>query len=457
MAQRKHMLSVFSLVMINVIAVDSLRTLPISAKLGVSLVSYYALAALVFFIPVSLVAAELATAYPNTGGIYIWVREAFGKRAAFLTIWLQWIYNVFWYPTIMAFVAATIAYLFDPDYTNHKLYLLITMLSLFWLFTFLNCKGMRISSVITTIGASFGTILPMFIIALLGLFWLIQGRPIEVTLSQSAWLPDFSAIGNFSFFTTVLFSLLGVEMSAVHAEDVKNPQRDYPRALFYSTIIILTTLVLGSLAIVIVVPQDTLSMVSGLIDAYSIFFEAYHIAWVTPIIAVLIILGAISCTSAWMIGPTKGLLVAAYDDCIPRAFTRINQHGVPTVILVTQAIIFTILTSLFILFKPINTAYWMLSDMCAQMALLVYIFMFAAAIKLRYSKPHQRGAYRIPGGQLGIWLVAGIGLLCSVITVLLGFVPPTQVPIKNIILFESFLVGGLLLFAVIPWFLVKKE
>lgn len=457
MASSKRVLSVFSLVMINVIAVDSLRTLPISAKLGFSLISYYALAALIFFIPVALVAAELATAYPSTGGIYIWIREAFGKRVAFMTIWLQWIYNVFWYPTIMAFVVATLAYLFDPNLTNHKIYLLTTMIGLFWLFTLLNCQGMKISSLISTLGACLGTIIPMLVIALLGLIWILQGRPLAAQLTDTSWLPDFTAIGNLSLFTAVLFGLLGMEMSAVHAEEVKNPQRDYPRALLYSTLLIFATLVLGSLAIVIVVPEKTLSMVSGLIDAYAIFFDAYHLSWLTPIIACLIVLGAISGISAWMIGPTKGLLVAAQDGCIPKKFTQTNKNGAPTTILVVQAIIFTLLTSLFVLFKTINAAYWLLSDMCAQMALLVYVLMFAAAIKLRYSKPKQRGAYRIPGGLIGIWLVAGVGLLCCAGTILLGFIPPAQVPIKNIMLFESCLIGGLILFTIMPWFLTRKN
>ncbi len=457
MAAPKRILSVFSLVMINVIAVDSLRTLPISAKLGFSLISYYAFAALFFFIPVALVAAELATAYPSTGGIYVWIREAFGKRTAFMTIWLQWIYNIFWYPTIMAFVVATLAYLFDPSLANHKIYLLTTMISLFWLFTLLNCQGMKISNLISTLGACLGTIIPMLLIALLGFIWVIQGRPLAAHLTDTAWIPDFTALGNLSLLTAVLFGLLGMEMSAVHAEEVKNPQRDYPRALLYSTLIIFLTLVLGSLAIVIVVPGETLSMVSGLIDAYAIFFDAYHMAWLTPIIAVLIILGAVSSISAWIIGPTKGLLVAAHDKCIPETFTKTNKHGVPTTILVTQAIIFTALTSVFILFKTINAAYWILSASCAQMALLVYVLMFAAAIKLRYSKPHQRGAYRIPGGLIGLWITAGTGLICCAVTIFIGFIPPTQIPIQNVFLFELLLVGGLVLFAVLPWFFTRKK
>ena len=99
----KKTLSVTSLVMINVIAIDSLRTLPMGAEYGFSLVFYYLLAAITFFMPVALVAAELATGWPETGGVYVWVREAFGKKIGFITIWLQWFYNICWYPTIMAF------------------------------------------------------------------------------------------------------------------------------------------------------------------------------------------------------------------------------------------------------------------------------------------------------------------------------------------------------------------
>lgn len=456
MSHSKRVLSVFSLVMINIIAVDSLRTLPISAKLGLSLISFYVIAAFAFFIPVALVAAELATAYPKTGGIYVWVREAFGKRAGFITIWLQWIYNVVWYPTILAFIAAILSYLIAPGLANNKFYLLGTTLSLFWLFTLLNCFGMRVSSIVSIIGASIGTLLPMLIIIILGIIWCIQGRPMAVDYSGT-WLPDFSSLGNLSLFVAVLFGLIGIEMSAVHAEEVKNPQRDYPRALLYSTLLIISTLSLGSLAIVIVVPAESLSMVSGLIDAYAIFFNSYHMPKMTYVIAVLIILGALSAVSAWIIGPTKGLLVSARDGSLPAGFARVNRYGAPVTILMTQAIIFSLLSTVFILSDSINAAYWMLSDLCAQMALMVYVIMFAAAIKLRYSKPNHPRGYTIPGGNIVMWLVSGTGIICCLAAMVVGFIPPSQIPINNIFFFESFLIGGLVLFVLIPWLLAKKH
>jgi glutamate:GABA antiporter len=456
MSQPKKVLSVFSLVMINVIAVDSLRTLPISAKLGLSLVSYYIIAAFAFFIPVALVAAELATAYPNTGGIYVWVREAFGKRIGFITIWLQWIYNVVWYPTILAFIAATLSYLIDPELSNNKFYLLGTVLGLFWIFTLLNCFGMKVSSIVSIIGATIGTVLPMLLIIILALIWALQGKPMAVGYDPS-WLPNFESFGNLSLFAAVLFGLIGMEMSAVHAEEVKNPQRDYPKALLYSTLIIISTLSLGSLAIVVVVPNNSLSVVSGLIDAYAIFFKSYNMPWMTSVIAVLIILGGLSGVSAWIIGPTKGLLVSARDGSLPARFARTNKHGAPTTILFTQAIIVSILSTVFILLDSINAAYWMLSDLCAQMALLVYVVMFAAAIRLRYSQPDQPRSYTVPGGNKVMWLMSGLGILCCVSALLIGFAPPSQIPIDNVFIFESFLIGGLVLFVLIPWFFAKKH
>ncbi|HSW71111.1 MAG TPA: amino acid permease, partial [Gammaproteobacteria bacterium] len=159
------LLSVFALVMINVCAVDSLRNLTMGAEYGLALVFFYALAALLFFLPTVLVTAELATGWPITGGAYVWVREAFGPRWGFLSIWLQWVYNVIWYPTIFAFVAGILAYLIEPELVNNKTYMVATVLLLYWAMTLVNCFGLSIAHWVSTVGALFGTILPKLIIA----------------------------------------------------------------------------------------------------------------------------------------------------------------------------------------------------------------------------------------------------------------------------------------------------
>jgi glutamate:GABA antiporter len=448
-----RVLSVFSLVMINIIAVDSLRTLPISAEYGFSLIFFYIVAAFLFFIPVALCAAELATGWPMTGGLYVWVREAFGKRWGFFAIWLQWVYNVVWYPTILAFMAAAIAFLFNPHLANNKVYLLSSALVLFWLATLVNCFGMRVSSWISTLGAIAGTLLPMLLIIVLGGVWIALGKPEQISMGWGHLFPSVHRMNNLSFFSAILFGLIGMEMSAVHAEEVKNPQRDYPRALLYSTILIMTSLILASLAIALVVPHDKLSLVSGLIDAFALFFTSYHMQWMIPVIVVLIVLGGLSGVSAWIIGPTKGLMAASVDSNLPSLFCATNRYGAPIYILLLQAVIFSVLCSVFVLMPTVNSSYWILSALTAQLALIVYIFMFAALIKLRVSQPTVPRSFKIPGGLPVVFAVAGIGIITCIGAIILGFFPPENIHVGSLVRYESFLILGMLLLSLPPFFM----
>ena len=456
MNKKPKILSVFSLVMINVIAVDSLRTVPITAKLGMPLISYYLVAAIFFFIPVALVAAELATTYPRNGGLFIWIKEAFGQQTGFASIWIQWIYNLIWFPTILMFIASTCAYLIKPELAQNKPFLLTSVITLFWLFTGLNCFGLRIASVISTIGAIVGTIIPMLGIILMAGFWLIQGH-LPVNDFHQSIIPNFSSLNSLSMFVVVMFGLIGIEMSAVHAEDVGHPKKDYPKAIAYSALIILSSLILSALAILVVVPLPKLSLITGLINAYDLFFQAYHLPWMTNVIAGMVVIGGISGVSAWMVGPIKGLMVAAHQAEIPRNIYRVNRFKAPYKMLVIQALIFSLISAAFIYIPSMNAAYWWLSDISAQLALVVYIVMFLAFIKLRYTQADKPRVYRVPGGQFGMWLVAGSGLLSSLFGFILGFISPSQIPSAAKALSIQLLVVLIAIIIIFPFFLGKRH
>ena len=457
---KNRALGVFSLVMINVIAIDSLRNLPANAANGFSLVLLYALASLLFLIPCILVTAELATHHPKTGGVYVWMREAFGAQWGFLTIWLQWIYNVFWYPTILSFIATNIAYLIDPALAQQKIFIVPMVIGMFLIATLLNARGMKLSSVVSTICAIGGTIVPMIAIIGLGAVWFFSGNPLATTPSMEHWLPNLSQMPNIAFLVIILFSLMGFEMSAAHAEAVKNPQRDFPKALLYSGLIIVLSMVLSSLAIVMVTPSKTLNIISGLNDAFQVFLDNFHLGWMMPIVIIMIIIGGFGGMAAWVIGPTKGLVVAAEDGLLPKALSERNQKGAPINVLLLQAVMTALLSGLFLCFKSMSTAYWILSALTAQLALLFYICLFAAAIKLRYTTPKNPHAYRIPGGNWGIWLIGGIGILTCIAALIIGFIPPADVPISNPIIYEALLVFGILVFALLPFLfrsLIKRS
>ena len=448
-------LSVFSLVMMNIIAVDSLRNLPMGAEYGFSVVFFYLLAGLVFFLPLILVIAELATTYPKTGGLYIWIREAFGPRWGLCAIWLQWIYNIVWFPTILIFLATTFLYLINPNLINNRPLLLVIILALFWGATAINCLGIRSAAFFSAIGAIIGTLIPMFLIMGLALYWVYSDQPIQTSLSWQNFWPQGASLNNISFFLVILFGLVGMEASAAHAGDVKKPHRDFPNALLLSGLIILMTLTCASLAIAIVVPNSELNIVSGLIAAYQIFFKSYGLGWLTPIIAGLIVLGGLACVSVWILAPARSLAIASQDGYLPAYFIKTNRHHIPARVLVLQGGLFSLLSTLLLFFPLINSSYWLLSAMAAQFALIVYIIMFAAAYVLRKREIHDKNSFKIPGGKFGLILSCSVGSLTCLVGIGLGFLPPSDIKIPSLLTYELLIIGGILILGSIPWCLKK--
>ncbi len=444
-----RVLSVFSLVMINVIAVDSIRTLPMAASFGFGLVTLYVIAALMFFIPTALITAELATTWPVKGGIYSWVKIAFGPKWGLCVVYLQWIYNVVWYPTILTLIASTIAYLVDESLVHNASFMTTVVLITFWGCTALNFFGMRISSAVSTFGSILGTLGPMIMIILLAAMWLKRGNAPEISFSTTSLfpkLPHFSVIAEFVFFSQIVFSLLGLEMSSVHALEVNNPKKDYPKALLISAVIILLSLILASLAIAVVVPPSKLSNLTGIIQAFNLFAEEFSLTWLGPLMAGAILIGGICAVATWIIGPTKGLFAAADDGLLPPFLAKTNRYGVPYAMLLTQGFICSLLTLVFVLLPTVEGAYYLLSAMTAQLSLLMYAILFSAAIRLRYNQANVVRSFKIPGKNWGMWLVAGAGIIICIVVVLLGFIPPAnKIDLGDVVLYESYLIGGIFL------------
>ena len=182
----RRVLNVFILAMMNVSIMLSLRSLPLISELGLSSLFFFLLVAITFLIPCAFVSAELATGWPKSGGVYVWVREALGDRWGFFSIWMQWIHNVSWYPVILSFVATTLAYVIAPDLKENKLYVLAVILLSFWGMTALNFLGIKVSSWFSSMGVIAGTILPVLFIISLGISWFALGSPLQITFSASA-------------------------------------------------------------------------------------------------------------------------------------------------------------------------------------------------------------------------------------------------------------------------------
>ena len=450
-------MGIFTLAIINVSAIVSLRGLPAESTYGLSSVFYYIFAAVFFLVPVSLVAAELTTGWPQKGGAFRWVGEAFGTRWGFLAIWLQWIESTIWFPTVLTFAAVSLAFVgpdqrWDEALAANKWYALVIVLLVYWGSTLLNFRGMRTSGMVTKWGTIIGTLIPAAILIICGIVYWASGRPLQINMSPSELIPDLTNFNNLVLAASIFLFYAGMEMSAVHVKDVRNPARDYPMAIFLSAGITVAIFVFGTLAIGFIIPQAQINLVQSLLISYNDFFKFMGLSSFSWIIALFLAVGVLAQVTAWVMGPSKGLLQVGQAGYLPKVMQKVNKNDVQVGILLIQGGVVTLLSVLFVVMPSVQTAYQIISQLTIILYLIMYILMFSAAIYLRHKEPDTPRGFRIPGGKnLGMWIVGGVGLLGSLAAFIVSFIPPSQIPVGSPVLYVGLLVVGMIVFAGIPF------
>tara|TARA_B100001964_G_scaffold206437_1_gene237505 strand:+ start:79 stop:1461 length:1383 start_codon:yes stop_codon:yes gene_type:complete len=416
-------ISLFMLAMMNTAVVVGLEGLPEIGGFGLSLISYYAIFTLVYFLPVGLVAAELGVGFPGEGGVYRWVKEAIGERMAFLAIWCQWLQILVWYPTVLAVCAVSLAYVFSPTLGENAWFVLLISLSVFWFATIINFRGIHESGWITSFLLIVGTLLPVFAAIGIAGWWLLDGRESAIPLNSSDIIPNISSVGQFVGVLAIFSFLSGLEVNSVHFRNTKNPQRDIPISLLISGVLVLGVSILGALSVAVLVPVESIDLASGTLQVFEKVFNVLGINWLLPVIAGCALLGMAGHIMIWVIGPTESLRVAAKDGLIPETFQKMTKGGAPKNIMLLQAAIVSLICFLGVLIN-LNTVFYVLTVVSAQIYLVMYALMFVSVIVLRFKKPNIKRSFRIPCGKTGLWLVAGTGFLTSVLGICFMFVPP---------------------------------
>lgn len=450
-------------------AVISLRGLPMMAQEEMTMFFYIFFATFLFLIPAALVGAELGSAFADKGGgVYTWVKEAFNQRLGFVAIFLQWIQNVVWYPTVLGFAAAAIAYLINkPDLSQNGLFVGLFSIGMYWFATLLTFRGTSLISRITSQGFLLGTVLPGIVIIVMAVIWIIDKNPIAFehipsSVSQIVnldvahhvhprFFPHIKGMSDIAFLAGILLLFAGVEVHAVHAQELKNPQKQFPIAMFIAALISFVLFTLGSLAVAVVTPYDQINLQAGLLVTFQELFTHYHVGWLTNILGLLVAFGALAGVMSWISGPSRGLLWTARDGQLPDFMKKTNKNGVQINILFIQGIIVSILSSLYIIMDDVSVAFFLLSALTIGLYLLMYMMMYLAGIRLRYSQPDLPRSYKIPGGSLGMWVVAGIGFLAVLFSFAVTFFPPSQLPVGSPGFYTGLVITGTVIFFAIPF------
>jgi amino acid transporter len=295
-----------------------------------------------------------------------------------------------------------------------------------------------------------GTIVPAVVLIAAGIAWVAAGKHVALPPFSAAHLLPSWDLGRLPLVSSLLLAFTGLEVSGYYALVVRDPQRDYPKAMALALAAIAGLSIFATLAIALAVPADKISLSGGVVQTFTVIFGAFGIRWMAPLLAVLTAVGAVALMTAWLVGPLLSLTEVARNGLLPPVFRKLSARHVPAAVMVWQAVLITIVSVAFALVPSVNQAYWILTATTTALLGFYYLPIFAAVIRLRYTQPDAIRPFRVPGGMPGVWLCGGVGIIATTFAVGIALERPSNVTFVS----DAVYVGAMIVLALVwmvPW------
>ena len=433
----------WDVMLFNIAAVLGPRWIAAAAHNGQSSLSLWLFAALFFFVPTALVILELSTRFPSEGGLYIWTKEAFGDFHGFIAGWCYWIYTFFYFPGLLLASVAMSVYIAGPKYAwlaNYLPFQLGAALALLAIAVGLNIVGLQIGKWLQNAGGV-GTYVPLsMLVALAAVFFFKHGSATHFTVKAS--LPDFN-FDTINFWSQIAFAFTGLELVCTMSEEVKNPRKTFPRAIYASGLLIAVIYILGTIALLTLVPAAEVDPRNGVFQAMGRASGVMGIAWFGIMAAIMVTVGNAGGVGATVAGVSRVPFVVGVDRYLPAFFGKVHPRWrTPYISILIQAGISAVVLVLFQINENLKGAYQALVDAAIILNFVPFLYMYAAGIRLAYRADRRSNAEAvlIPGGRLGVWLAGGIGFLIVLGAIVLAMIPTADV--ANKMGFELKVVGS---------------
>lgn len=442
-SQLRKTMGFWDVLLFNIATVLGPRWIAAAGHNGTSSISLWGIAAVFFFVPGALVINELSSRFPEEGGLYAWSKEAFGDFHGFIAGWTYWIYTVFYFPGLLLASASMAAYIIGGRgavLAQDRTFLLSVSLGLLLVAVVLNIIGLNIGKWLQNAGGV-GTYVPLVILAIVALIVGIRhGSATHFTLQNMmpAWNWD-----TVNFWSQIAFAFTGLELVSAMSEEVRDPRRTLPRAVFGAGALIALMYIAGTFAILALLPASSVDPQSGVFSAITVGSVALKIGFLGILAAVLVTVGNAGGVGSTVAGIARVPFVVGIDRYLPAAFGKIHpKWKTPYVSILVQATA----SGAILLVSQINDktigAYQFLVDAAIILYFIPFLYMFAAVIKLARRKDRKENAHAVlvPGGIAGTWICGGLGFAVVLLGIIVSLVPPGDS--SNKIGFEIKLIGG---------------
>lgn len=451
-----------SLIFMNVSALYGIRWIAKSTSnsfgLGLGAIPAWFIFAVIYFIPGSLICAELAAAFKERdGGLYDWVKEAYGEKEGFLVCWLNWVAKVFWYSSFLTFLAINISYAIGmPVLASNKYFALIFSLIVFWGLSIMSTKGISFARIFTSTGA-LGSTIPTIVLLVFAFLSVVvlKKQPSASVYTIHTLTPKLNA-DSFVAISSIMFGFAGAETLAPFITHIDNPEKNFPKAILVSAFLVAILYVVGTISITLLLNPDQITASKGLLDAIARGASLLGIGpFLLQIIATGISFSVLGCIILYISSPIK-MLFGSVEGVFSERLTKRNKNDIPANAVYAQAILVTAILLLTNLMPSVDAVYNVLITMTALASLFPYILLYASYIKLRKEKPNMQRPYKMVKNDKVAINIARFLLIITLAGVILTAAPVMKTFSENII-YEIEMVGGSVLFIISGLLLWKRK
>jgi amino acid transporter len=425
--QLRKTMGFWDVLLFNIATVLGPRWIAAAGHNGTSSISLWVLAAVFFFVPGALVINELSSRFPEEGGLYVWAKEAFGPFHGFVAGWTYWIYTFFYFPGLLLASASMAAYVMGGHgiaLAQNRTFLLTVSLSLLVVAVVLNIIGLNVGKWLQNAGGV-GTYLPLLmLVAIAVLVCLHHGTATHFTLKNMMPTWNWDTV---NFWSQIAFAFTGLELVSAMSEEVRDPRRTLPRAVFGAGALIAVMYIAGTFAILSLVPAAGIDPQSGVFNAITVGSVALKVGVLGILAAVLVTAGNAGGVGSTVAGIARVPFVVGVDRYLPSAFGKIHPRWkTPWVSILVQASISAAILLCSQINESMQGAYQKLIDAGIILYFIPFLYMFAAVIKLglrkdRDENPH---AVLVPGGIRGVWICGSLGFAVVLMGIFVSLIPP---------------------------------
>ncbi len=415
MQNKKKKFRLFDAVLMSVVVIMVVESVAPAAAIGPSQYFWWIFLLILFFIPYGLVSSELGTTYAGDGGLYDWVRKAFGPRWGGRLAWLYWVNYPIWMSSLAVLFVEVAKQIFQLKFNSFASILI--QLIFIWTVVFVGNKPVSESKWIMNL-AAFAKIFIILSLGLLGVYVAIT-RGVANSFSINNLLPTFNLSG-LSNLSVIIFNFLGFEVVATMSGDMDNPKKQIPQAIIYGGIMIAFFYLISAFGIGVAIPTSRLSSSTGLIESFILLIGKMN--WFVILIGIFFLYNLISEMVSWALGVNYVADYAAKDHSLPTIFGKEDSKGMPIGTGYLNGIVATILVIAAPLI-PNQNVFWSFFSLNVIALLLSYTMMFPAFWKLRQQDPNTERPFKIPGGRLFINLITWVPEILLILAVILTSFP----------------------------------